>query len=127
MKSKNIKKEQTEKIRQIFPKAVSEGEIDWEKLQLSLGEDIAIRDERYALNWAGKSDAFRVLQQPTAADGELVIYLSKLIETAVKEIAKLKPGKVICLDTLFEVTDQLKTNTALQMKDAEVDFRTICV
>ena len=66
-KSKDIKKEQIEKIKQLFPEAVSEGKVDWEKLKLTLGEDITIRDERYVLNWAGKSEAFRVLQQPTTA------------------------------------------------------------
>jgi len=59
------------------------------------------------------------------AGGELVICLSKLTETAVKEILKLKPKKVICLDSLFEKNDKLKTNTALQMKAAEVEFKTI--
>jgi adenine-specific DNA-methyltransferase len=59
------------------------------------------------------------------ADGELVICLSKLTETAVKEILKLKPKKVICIDSLFERNDKLKTNTALQMKDVGVEFKTI--
>jgi adenine-specific DNA-methyltransferase len=59
------------------------------------------------------------------AEGELAICLSKLTETAVKEILKLKPKKVICLDSLFERNDKLKTNTALQMKDAGVEFKTI--
>jgi len=59
------------------------------------------------------------------ADGELVICLSKLTETAVKEILKLKPKKVICLDSIFEKNDKLKTNTALQMKDAGMEFKTI--
>ena len=52
--------------------------------------------------------------------------LKKLFpEAIVKEILKLKPKKVICLDSLFEKNDKLKTNTALQMKDAEVEFKTI--
>ncbi len=59
------------------------------------------------------------------AEGELIVCLSKLTETAVKEILKLKPKKVICLDSLFERNDKLKTNTALQMKDAGVELKTI--
>jgi adenine-specific DNA-methyltransferase len=39
----------------------------WEKLKAALGEDIEFKNERYVLNWAGKSDAFRVLQAPTTA------------------------------------------------------------
>jgi len=36
-----------------------------------------------------------------------------------------KPQKVIALDRLFSGNDELKTNTALQMRDAGVGFRTI--
>ena len=36
-----------------------------------------------------------------------------------------KPQKVIALDRLFKGNDQLKTNTSLQMRDAEIEFKTI--
>ncbi len=52
-------------LQQILPEAFSEGKIDWEKLKATLGEDINFSNERYVLNWAGKSDAFKVLQTPT--------------------------------------------------------------
>lgn len=52
-------------LKQILPEAFSEGKIDWEKLQAVLGENINFANERYVLNWAGKSDAFRVMQQPS--------------------------------------------------------------
>lgn len=39
-----------------------EGKIDWEKLKATLGTDIDFSNERYVLNWAEKSDAFRLLQ-----------------------------------------------------------------
>jgi adenine-specific DNA-methyltransferase len=52
-------------IRQILPEAFCEGKIDWEKLKATLGENINFSNERYVLNWAGKSDAFKVLQTPT--------------------------------------------------------------
>jgi adenine-specific DNA-methyltransferase len=52
-------------LRQVLPEAFSEGKIDWEKLKATLGEDINFSNERYVLNWAGKSDAFKVLQMPT--------------------------------------------------------------
>src|SRR5690606_20446961 len=52
-------------LRQILPEAFSEGKIDWEKLKATLGENINFANERYVLNWAGKSDAFKVLQMPT--------------------------------------------------------------
>jgi len=66
--SLNIIQDQLEKLRQLFPETVIEGKIDWEKLQATIGkENIEFRNERYVLNWAGKSDAFKVLQQSTTA------------------------------------------------------------
>ncbi|MCK9427046.1 MAG: site-specific DNA-methyltransferase [Ignavibacteriaceae bacterium] len=57
-----------EKLKQLFPETVTEGKIDWEKLQATLGkENIEFLNERYVLNWAGKSEAFKVLQQSTTA------------------------------------------------------------
>ena len=52
-------------LKQILPEAFSEGKIDWEKLKATLGENINFANERYVLNWAGKSEAFKVLQTPT--------------------------------------------------------------
>lgn len=52
-------------LRQVLPEVFSEGKIDWEKLKATLGEDVNFTNERYVLNWAGKSDAFKVLQMPT--------------------------------------------------------------
>lgn len=57
--------EKLEKLRELLPEAFTEGRIDWEKLQAALGRDINFSNERYVLNWAGKSDAFRVMQTPT--------------------------------------------------------------
>ncbi|MFA5971603.1 MAG: site-specific DNA-methyltransferase [Lentimicrobiaceae bacterium] len=66
--SLNIQLEQLEKLKQLFPETVTEGKIDWEKLQVSLGKDnIEFNNERYVLNWAGKTEAFKVLQQSTSA------------------------------------------------------------
>lgn len=52
-------------IRDILPEAFTEGKIDWEKLKATLGGNVNFSNERYVLNWAGKSDAFKVLQSPT--------------------------------------------------------------
>ncbi len=56
-----------EKLRELFPEVVSENGIDFEKLRLTLGDDIAMMNERYVLNWAGKSEAFRAIQTQTTA------------------------------------------------------------
>lgn len=57
--------EKLKALKEILPEAFAEGKIDWEKLKATLGEDINFSNERYVLNWAGKSDAFKVLQTPT--------------------------------------------------------------
>jgi adenine-specific DNA-methyltransferase len=66
-KSLDIKKENIEALKKIIPEVFTETKIDWEKLKAAIGEDIEFKNERYVLNWAGKSDAFRVLQSPTTA------------------------------------------------------------
>lgn len=57
--------EKLKALKDILPEAFAEGKIDWEKLKATLGEDINFSNERYVLNWAGKSDAFKVLQTPS--------------------------------------------------------------
>lgn len=58
--------EKLEQLKQLLPEVFTEGRVDWEKLKLSFGEDINIKNERYVLNWAGKSNAYKVLQEPTS-------------------------------------------------------------
>jgi len=66
-KSLNVVEEKINDLKKILPEAFTEEKIDWEKLKAALGEDIEFKDERYHLNWAGKSEAFRALQTPTTA------------------------------------------------------------
>ncbi|WP_077315830.1 site-specific DNA-methyltransferase [Basilea psittacipulmonis] len=55
-----------EQLKQIFPEIFCEEKVDVEKLKLVLGEEnIDLNNERYHLNWAGKSKAYRTLQSPT--------------------------------------------------------------
>ncbi|MBI5674226.1 MAG: site-specific DNA-methyltransferase [Nitrospirae bacterium] len=65
--SKDIKQNKLQKLKELFPELFAENQLDWEKLKAAFGDDINFVNERYVLNWAGKSDAFRVLQQPTTA------------------------------------------------------------
>lgn len=53
-------------LQELMPEVFSEGKVDFERLKATLGEDINFSNERYVLNWAGKSDAFKALQSPTA-------------------------------------------------------------
>jgi adenine specific DNA methylase Mod len=66
-KSEDIIKNKVKELKKIFPEVITEGKVDFEQLKATLGEEINTDNERYVLNWAGKSEAFRVLQQPTTA------------------------------------------------------------
>jgi len=65
--SLDIKHDRLQRLKELFPEVFTESQVDWEKLKAVFGEDINFANERYVLNWAGKSDAFKVLQQPTTA------------------------------------------------------------
>ena len=54
---------------------------------------------------------------------ELAFILEKVDEQIITEVLSKQPKKVIALDRIFKGNDQLKTNTALQMKDAGVEFK----
>ncbi len=66
-KSLDTKEDVIKKLRTIAPQVFNEDKIDWEKLKSTFGDDINFADERYVLNWAGKSDAFRAIQTQTTA------------------------------------------------------------
>jgi len=68
LKSSDIKDNQINKLKQLFPEAFTEGnKIDWDRLRLSLGENIDAGKERYGMNWPGKADCFRTIQQSSLA------------------------------------------------------------
>ena len=60
----NIHQQQIDKLQQLFPEAVTEGKIDWQRLQVTLGEAVDL-GERYGLGWKGKSDVFAAIQEKT--------------------------------------------------------------
>ena len=65
--SQTPKEERIKILQLVMPEIFDEGKIDQEKLCAVLDEDVNFADERYRLNWAGKSDAFRVMQEPLTA------------------------------------------------------------
>lgn len=65
--SLNILQDRLEKLKSDFPEIFTEGKIDIEKFKATFTDDINFNNERYVLNWAGKSDAFKALQIPTTA------------------------------------------------------------
>ena len=60
----NLNQQQIDKLQQLFPEVVTEGKIDWQKLQATLGEAVDL-GERYGLGWKGKSDVFAAIQEKT--------------------------------------------------------------
>jgi len=66
--SMDITAEQKEKLKQLFPEVFTEGDkIDWDKLRLTLGESVDVGKERFGMNWPGKADCFKIIQQPSLA------------------------------------------------------------
>lgn len=65
LRSMDVAVDRIEQLKAIFPEAVTEGKIDFEKLKRSLGEAVEAGVERYGLNWGGKSDCFKIIQQPS--------------------------------------------------------------
>ena len=67
--SMDIKEAQLLKLKELFPEAFTEGlKIDWDKLRLTLGDDtVDTGKERYGMNWPGKADCFKTIQQPSIA------------------------------------------------------------
>jgi len=56
-----------ELLKEKCPEVFTEGKVDADKLRQSLGEQVETGRERYGLSWAGKSDCFRHIQEPTTA------------------------------------------------------------
>lgn len=110
--SLNITEDLISKLKELVPGAFTEDKLDIEQLKQLLGEDISNETERYQLSWAGKNDAYKVLQQTTKAT--LLPILEKslnwddaenlLIEGENLEVLKLLQKsyygkiKVICID-----------------------------
>jgi adenine-specific DNA-methyltransferase len=56
-----------EKLKALFPAAMADGEVDFEKLRALFSEESTAGRERYGLSWAGKSEAVRALRHLTTA------------------------------------------------------------
>ena len=65
LKSMNISEDKKNKLKELFPEVFSEDKIDFEKLKLTLGEEITDSEERFGLQWPGKKDCFKVIQEPS--------------------------------------------------------------
>ncbi len=64
-KSLEIKEQNVEQLKQLFPDVFSEGKIDFEALKAMLGEAVEDSDERYNFTWNGKTKARQIAQIPS--------------------------------------------------------------
>jgi adenine-specific DNA-methyltransferase len=56
------------RLKELFPEIFTEGDkIDLDKVKEVFGESVENGPERYSFTWAGKRDAIRLLQVPSAA------------------------------------------------------------
>jgi len=66
--SPNPAEQKRELLLDTVPEAFREGRLDLSALKRAIGEEMIIEGgERYSLNWAGKGDAYKILQTPTTA------------------------------------------------------------
>ena len=61
----------------------------------------------------------------TENDIEIICLDSKITKKFVDKVLAEKPERFTCLDIAFKNNDQLKTNTALQMEAAKIEFKVI--
>ncbi|MFA5770531.1 MAG: site-specific DNA-methyltransferase, partial [Patescibacteria group bacterium] len=58
--------ENLDKLRRVFPQFVKENKIDFEALnKFFKDEEMVAGEEKYGLNWAGKSNAFKLIRTPS--------------------------------------------------------------
>ncbi len=102
-KSLNPQKELAEMLRAQFPQVFSEGKVNPDKLEKALGEELE-----------EKSNAT-----------EIICLDLKITKKFVDKVLAEKAERFTCLDVAFKNNDQLKTNTAIQMEGAKIEFKAI--
>jgi adenine-specific DNA-methyltransferase len=65
--SLNLSQERIKILKELLPDVFTEGKLDYERLKISLGEDIFVKNEHYELSWAGKNDARHEIQRQTTS------------------------------------------------------------
>ena len=66
LRSRDIAEEKRQELLRLFPEIRTESsKLDFDRLKLALGEAVDVGKERYGMNWPGKSDCFRTIQNPS--------------------------------------------------------------
>ncbi len=64
-RSTDVVAENVDRLKALFPEAVTEGKIDFDTLRQLLGGEIEEREEKYGLNWNGKRRARQLALTPS--------------------------------------------------------------
>lgn len=67
LQSMNIAEHNIDQLKQLFPHVFKEGKIDFDDLKRALGEWVEPSKERFGLNWPGKAECMKVIQEPSMA------------------------------------------------------------
>lgn len=65
--SLDIKKQNINKIKELFPEAVEEGKINFDMLRVILGDEVDDSREKYQFTWNGKAKSIKLAQTPSSA------------------------------------------------------------
>jgi adenine-specific DNA-methyltransferase len=66
LRSQDIAGDKVEELVRLFPEVRTEdGQIDFDRLRLTLGESVDVGKERYGLTWPGKAECFKTIQAPS--------------------------------------------------------------
>ncbi len=66
LRSLDISEDKKQELLRLFPEIRTEGgKIDFERLQLALGESVDVGKERYGMHWPGKAECFKIIQTPS--------------------------------------------------------------
>jgi adenine-specific DNA-methyltransferase len=88
--------------------------------------EIILKNSRFDLNVNVEKKTLDGVDYYRLADGlEIVCLAPKITKKFVDKVLAEKPERFTCLDVAFKNNDQLKTNTALQMEAAKIEFKVI--
>jgi adenine-specific DNA-methyltransferase len=88
--------------------------------------EIILKNSRFDLNVNIEKKTLDGVDYYVLADGlEIICLAEKITKKLAEKVLKDKPERFTCLDVAFKNNDQLKTNTALQMEAAKIEFKVI--
>jgi len=65
LESMDVAADHVSALREVVPEAFTETGIDWDALRRTLGDWADPGKERFGLNWPGKAECMRIIQQPS--------------------------------------------------------------